>query len=153
MGRNPDLRADPAHRKTLHEHLQMRGLKWTRQRGAILDVFLPTRGHLTAEEFHERVAKRHPRIGFSTVYRTLRLFAEAGIASERHFQDGVTRYEVRQPHHDHLVCQGCGKILEFENPEIEALQERVAAEHGFALRSHRHELYGLCRACQEASSI
>jgi Fur family ferric uptake transcriptional regulator len=137
-----------AHRRALRQYLDRRGFKWTRQREAILEVFLQTRGHLTAEEVHERVGGRQAGIGFSTVYRTLRLFVDANIASERHFQDGVTRYEVRQPHHDHLVCLDCGRILEFERPDIESLQEEVARQHGFLLRSHRHELYGTCRDCR-----
>jgi Fur family ferric uptake transcriptional regulator len=140
---------DPStHRKTLAEHVEGEGLKWTRQRQAVLDAFLRSRGHLTVEDIHRNVARTQPRISLATVYRTMKLFAEAGIASERHFQDGITRFEVRQPHHDHLICQGCGRIVEFESDEIERLQEEVAREHGFSLRSHRHELYGECRSCR-----
>ena len=137
-------------KQTFQLHLDRNGLRSTRQRAAILEVFLGSREHLTSEEIHERVTRRHPEIGFSTVYRTLRLFCEANIASERHFQDGLARYEVRQPHHDHLVCLGCGRIVEFECEPIEALQEEVASAHGFQLVSHRHELYGTCRACGRA---
>lgn len=139
--------AHAAHREALREYLGRRTLKWTRQRETILDIFLRTQGHLTAEDVYGRVSEEEPRIGFSTVYRTLRLFVEAGVASERHFHDGVTRYEVRQPHHDHLVCVSCGKILEFERADIERLQEEVARAHGFRLLSHRHELYGTCADC------
>ena len=142
----------PAHRDALEEHLARYGLKWTRQREAILEIFLRTKGHFTAEEVHARVARLNAKIGYSTVYRTLRLFVQAKVASERHFRDGLTRYEVRQAHHDHLVCVQCGKILEFERADIEALQEEVAAQHGFTLQSHRHELYGTCRNCSEAES-
>ena len=134
----------------LETYLQFKGLKWTRQREAILEVFLATDDHLTSEEIYQKVVRKNPKIGFSTVYRTLRLFVDAGIASERHFQDGVTRYEVRQPHHDHLVCLSCGKILEFEHEGIEALQEEIASEQGFELVSHRHELYGRCGDCRTA---
>ncbi|MGD8375979.1 MAG: transcriptional repressor [Acidobacteriota bacterium] len=148
-GRTP---AHAAHREALRDYLGRRTLKWTRQREAILDIFLRTRGHLTAEEVYGRVSEREPRIGFSTVYRTLRLFVEAGVASERHFHDGVTRYEVRQPHHDHLVCVNCGKILEFERADIERLQEEVARTHGFRLLSHRHELYGTCADCLSSAT-
>ena len=137
------------HRETLEIYLGRKGLKWTRQRKAILDLFLRTRGHLTGEEVYEKVAQQDSSIGFSTVYRTLRLFVDANIASERHFRDGVTRYEVRQAHHDHLVCQECGKIVEFERDDIEELQEVVARQHGFILSSHRHELYGICPSCQK----
>ena len=140
-------RAD--HRETLREYLQHRKLKWTSQRDAILEVFLSTDEHLTSEEVYRQVGALHPRVGFSTVYRTLRLFVDAGVASQRNFRDGVTRYEVRQPHHDHLVCLGCNCILEFGNDAIESLQEDVAREQGFLLVSHRHELYGYCRDCQK----
>jgi Fur family transcriptional regulator, ferric uptake regulator len=137
-----------AHRESLQAYVQRKGLKWTVQREAILDTFLASEGHLTSEEIYRQVADAHPGIGFSTVYRTLRLFVDAKIASQRNFQGGVTRYEVRQPHHDHLVCLRCSTILEFERDDIEALQEQVAREHGFELHSHRHELYGLCRDCR-----
>ena len=144
--------AHSAHRDALKEYLARRGLKWTRQREAILEIFLRIQGHFTAEEVHARVDRLDAKIGYSTVYRTLRLFVEANVASERHFRDGLTRYEVRRPHHDHLVCVQCGRILEFERADIEALQEEVAAEHGFTLQSHRHELYGTCRECGESES-
>lgn len=136
-----------AHRQALQSYLERKGLKWTRQREAILEIFLGTDDHLTSEEIYRRVIARHAGIGFSTVYRTLRLFVEANIASERNFRDGITRYEVRQPHHDHLVCMRCGRILEFENDDIESLQTEVARQHGFRLVSHRHELYGYCQDC------
>jgi Fur family ferric uptake transcriptional regulator len=136
-------------KRTFQLHLERHGLRSTRQRAAILEVFLGSREHLTSEEIHERVVRKHREIGFSTVYRTLRLFVEANIASERHFRDGVARYEVRQPHH--LVCLGCGKIVEFERDAIEELQEEVARAHGFQLVSHRHELYGTCRACSRVA--
>ena len=79
----------------------------------------------------------------------LKLFAECGIAEERHFGDGQTRYEsiVGEQHHDHLICTHCGTILEFENPRIEELQQKVAKEHGCEIRSHRLELYGRCGQC------
>ena len=137
-----------AHRRALREYLQGKKLKWTSQREVILEVFLHSDGHLTSEEIYRHVGALHQRVGFSTVYRTLRLFVEAGVASQRNFRDGVTRYEVRQPHHDHLVCLGCNCILEFGNDAIESLQEDVARQQGFQLVSHRHELYGYCRDCQ-----
>lgn len=137
------------HRQRLVEHVRRHGLRWTRQREVILDLFLAQDEHLTSEDLHRRVAEEDQTIGLSTVYRTLKLFVEAEIASERRFRDGVTRFEVRQTHHDHLICQRCGRIVEFENPEIEALQEGVARDHGFRLTSHRHELYGSCADCQK----
>ncbi len=135
-------------RAELSSYVARKALKWTRQRQVILDVFLDSGEHLTSEEIHAMVVRQDPTIGLATVYRTLRLFVEAGIASERRFQDGVTRYEVRHEHHDHLICVRCGRIVEFESDAIESLQDTIAEEHGFSLLSHRHELYGACGSCK-----
>lgn len=137
-----------AHRDTLETYLDRRGLRRTKQRDAIIETFLGTEDHLTSDELHQLVAADHPNIGLATVYRTLKLFVEAGVASERTFRDGVSRYEVRAPHHDHLICTSCDSILEFENEDIERLQEQVAKNLGFVLTAHRLELYGLCRSCR-----
>ena len=140
---------DETHRDTLASYVAQKALKWTRQREVILDTFLRSQEHLTCEEIHARVVKADASIGLATVYRTLRLFVEAGIASERRFQEGVTRYEPQQPHHDHLICVRCGRIVEFESDAIEDLQDEIARSHGFRLLSHRHELYGACPGCTE----
>lgn len=131
-------------------YLVTQGLKSTRQREIILDEFLNSGAHLSTEELYLRLRERHPHIGYATVHRTLKLFAECGIAEPRHFGDGQTRYEssVAEAHHDHLICTDCGAIVEFENPQIEKLQESVARQHGFRIVRHRLELYGRCRACQ-----
>jgi Fur family ferric uptake transcriptional regulator len=136
-------------KKTFREYLTRQGLKSTRQRDVILDEFLRSGSHLSTEELYLRLRKKHPGIGYATVYRTLKLFSECGIAEERHFGDGQTRYEptIGEQHHDHLVCTVCGAIIEFENPRIEELQEKVAREHGFQIVSHRLELYGKCGKC------
>jgi Fur family ferric uptake transcriptional regulator len=136
------------HRRAFDAWVRRRGLRWTKQRQALVEAFLSTTGHLTAEEFHRSVARRHPGIGFSTAYRTLKLLAEAGVAAERNFNDGLTRFEVAQAHHDHLICLDCHEILEFESEAIERLQDEVAARHGFELVKHRHELYGHCSRCR-----
>lgn len=146
----PSPAAPESHRDVLATHIAKKALKWTRQREVILEAFLSSREHLTCEEIHARVARKDRSIGLATVYRTLRLFAEAGIAAERRFNDGVTRYEPSQEHHDHLICVRCGEIVEFESDEIEALQDDVARRHGFRLLSHRHELYGACGPCSKA---
>ena len=90
----------------------------------------------------------HSKIGYTTVYRTMKLLCEVGLASERHFDDGVTRYEIDHEHHDHLVCVNCGKIIEFECEAIEASQNEIAERHDFRILHHRHELYGHCAACR-----
>ena len=134
-------------------YLATRKLKSTRQREIILDEFLRVGEHLSTEELYLRLREQHPHIGYATVHRTLKLFAECGIAEPRHFGDGQTRYESRdgEEHHDHLICTVCGAIVEFENSQIEALQESVARQHGFHIVRHRLELYGRCRECQGAT--
>lgn len=130
----------------LAQHMRARGLKHTRQRDLILEAFFEGGGHTSIDELLGRVQVRMPGVGYATVYRSLKLFVEAGVAHERHFQDGQSRYEpvLTDDHHDHLICTSCGRIFEFEDPVIEARQAEVAARHGFVVTSHRHEIYGSC---------
>ena len=142
----------PSHdleKKALASYLEDHNLKHTKQREAILEVFLEVEGHITGEELHRRVRRKFPQIGYTTVYRTMKLLCEAGLASERHFDDGVTRFEIQHEHHDHLVCVRCGKIVEFECSMIESAQEKIVKTHGFRLLRHRHELYGHCPSCRD----
>jgi Fur family transcriptional regulator, ferric uptake regulator len=126
-----------------------KGLKSTKQRDMILDCFLSCDQHLSTEELYLKLKESMPGIGFATVYRTLKLFAESGIAREIQFGDGQTRYEHLHAgeHHDHLVCTRCGAIMEFENETIEKLQAEVARNHGFTITNHKLELYGICAKC------
>lgn len=126
-----------------------KGLKSTKQRDTILDCFLSCDQHLSTEELYLKLKESSPGIGFATVYRTLKLFAESGIAREIQFGDGQTRYEHLHAgeHHDHLVCTKCGAIMEFENETIEKLQAEVARNHGFTILTHKLELYGICKNC------
>lgn len=135
----------------LSNYLTTQGLKATRQRDEIFKVFAAADRHLSVEELHERVRRFNPRIGYATVYRTMKLLTEAGLAEERHFEDGFTRYEYNpsQGHHDHLICTACGRIIEFENERIEQLQQDVARKNRFKVLSHKLELYGLCSECHE----
>jgi Fur family ferric uptake transcriptional regulator len=137
--------------KIFADFISKRGLKSTKQRDIILDGFLCSDRHLSIEELYLKIRGAHPSIGYATVYRTLKLFAEAGIAREIQFGDGQTRYEhVREgEHHDHLVCTRCGSIEEFENETIEQLQAEVATSRGFLIERHRLELYGLCGKCRK----
>ena len=135
--------------KALASYLEDHNLKHTRQREAILDVFLAAKGHITAETLFHQVREQHPGIGFTTVYRTMKLLCDAGLAIERHFDDGVARYEIEHEHHDHLVCLRCGRIVEFECSMIESAQDRIVKEYGFRLLRHRHELYGHCPNCRD----
>jgi len=133
------------------EHLRGQRLKSTAQRDTIAEVFLETQRHISVEELYQEVKRRNPRIGYATVYRTLKLLTECGVAAERHFRDGEARYEsAEKRHHDHLICEACGKIVEFEEPRIETLQEVVAKRLGFRSTGHKMELYGICRECQKA---
>lgn len=136
--------------EVLNRYIEKNGLKSTRQRTLILEIFYSAGGHLSAEELLELVRAEDPKISQATVYRTLRLLTECGLAEPRNFGgDGQTRYEIASDdHHDHLICTECGGIVEFEDEEIEALQERVARAHRFQLTHHKMELYGLCPDCQ-----
>src|SRR5262245_53955557 len=136
-------------RSRLNAYLALHGLKQPRQREAILDAFLASTGHVTSEDLHEAVRTDHPEIGAATVYRTLKLFVDAGVANASTFRDGVTVYEHELHHHDHLICLGCGQIIEWECDEIEALQLQIARDHGYRLTRHRHHLFGYCPRCQE----
>jgi Fur family ferric uptake transcriptional regulator len=124
-------------------------MKATPQRTRIARAFLACRGHVGIEELIRRVRRQDPRIGAATVYRTMRLLARLGVASERHFLDGRAVFEpaARRHHHDHMICERCGSIIEFENDEIERLQEKMARRYGFTMTRHRLELYGMCRRC------
>jgi Fur family ferric uptake transcriptional regulator len=132
----------------LKDHLAKHQLKLTRQREYILHTFLQNE-HITAEQLYRLLAKKDPHIGLATIYRTLNLFCEAGLAQARHF-GSQTQYDnvAHKGHHDHLICTGCGKIVEFENEDIERLQDQVAARNGFTIKTHKLELYGLCSHCR-----
>ncbi len=131
------------------EYSARRGLKSTRQRDAIVDVFFRAGGHVTIPELLAKVRRREPGVGFATVYRTLRLLCDAGLADERHFGGGLARYEkAGGGHHDHLICTTCGRVEEFENTAIEQLQDEVARERGFRISHHKHEIYGTCARCR-----
>jgi Fur family ferric uptake transcriptional regulator len=137
-------------KQIFEDFIAERGLKSTRQRNIILEAFLASDRHLSIEELYLQLRDAHPTIGYATVYRTLKLFAESGIAREVQFGDGQTRYEhvTEGEHHDHLVCVRCGAISEFTNDAVEAIQDEIAAAHGFVIRYHKMELYGLCSACK-----
>ena len=145
--RTPDL---DHFRALLSSHMAKKGLRSTDQRRLIVETFFKSPNHVSIEELLGQVRTRDPRVGYATVYRTLKLLLECGVANERRFGDGLARYELadEDAHHDHLICIECGAIVEFEEPRIERLQEGVAQSHGFELRSHKHELYGICKDCQ-----
>jgi Fur family transcriptional regulator, ferric uptake regulator len=137
-------------RVILQAYMEKKGLRSTDQRKLIVETFFHADNHVSIEELLAQVRAKDPRVGYATVYRTLKLLTECGVANERRFGDGLTRYELADDasHHDHLICLECGDITEFEEPRIEELQEKIAKKYGFDLRSHKHELYGLCAKCQ-----
>ena len=125
------------------------GLKVTWQRLAVLEGLASGRVHVTAQEVFEVVNKKYPDIGFATVYRFLRKMTEHEVVTEVRIGGLPARYELTpRRHHDHMTCTQCGKIVEFENEKIEALQEQVAQEHHFQLTDHVLELYGICMDCR-----
>jgi Fur family ferric uptake transcriptional regulator len=140
-------RGDKIPSKTIIRDL---GLKVTNQRLVILDLVRRGSRHFTAQEVFETVTAKNPAIGFATVYRFLRTLSERGYVSEVRMGGMPARYEwAAKKHHDHLTCTNCAKIVEFENAEIERLQDKVAKQFGFVLTSHLLELYGLCNDCRK----
>jgi Fur family ferric uptake transcriptional regulator len=138
----------------LDAYMVKKGLRSTGQRRTIADAFFGGPSHITIEELLTRARQEDPRIGYATVYRTLKLFTECGLAKEHNFGDGPTRYELAAEgddhHHDHLICLECRRIIEFHDEAIEALQEKLAARLGFEIASHKHEIYGVCETCRKA---
>lgn len=121
-----------------------KGLRITEQRRVIARVLSEVDDHPDVEALHRRVVGLDPRISIATVYRTVKLFEEAGIIERHEFQGGRSRYEtVQSEHHDHLINVETGDVVEFHDPELEALQARIAARLGYRLVDHRMELYGV----------
>lgn len=129
-------------------YLRDQGLKLTRQRKVISETFLAqVDGHQTLSTLLEACQQELPSIGYATVYRTMKLMTDSGVATEHKFVDGgeaLFEPNVEGDHHDHIICLTCGKIFEFEDDAIEERQEVVAEQHGFRVRRHRHEIYGDC---------
>lgn len=132
--------------------LKANSLKFTTQREAILSTLYNNPHHFTSENLYMLVKEKHPElnIGIATVYRTLALLEENGIVSSISLGTQGKKFEIaNKPHHDHLICNSCGKIVEFENEQIEKLQHQIAKENGFVLTDHLMQLYGICRGCQK----
>ena len=138
--------------ETFRLWIKEQGLKATAQREDIAQVFFATTRHISVEELYSEVRQINPRVGYATVYRTLKLLKECGLAEERHFADGQARFEnvEGEHHHDHLICERCGRIIEFVQPRIEELQEELAQRYGFVATTHKMEIYGICKECRES---
>jgi Fur family transcriptional regulator, ferric uptake regulator len=132
------------------DFLQQHNLRWTPQRKLILDVFLQLSGHVHIEDINYRVREQDSTIGIATLYRTMKLLVNSGIAEMHTFNEKKTYerlFQVR--HHDHLICKICKKTVEFEHHLIEKYQLEVCERHGFTLKSHRMDLYGICKDCKK----
>jgi Fur family transcriptional regulator, ferric uptake regulator len=134
----------------LAAHLTRHQLKRSAQREAILDAFLKVEKHVSVEDLLKLVRRRHPEVGRTTIYRTLKVFKQAGLASELVFGEEA-RFEPiwKRDHHDHFVCTECGAIFEFSSPDIERIQEEIAAGLSFSIEGHRHHIFGKCSKCSE----
>jgi Fur family transcriptional regulator, ferric uptake regulator len=138
----------------LHQHLKRVGLKQTAQRDTILRTFLETREHLSIEELHRLVKKKDAKIGYTTVYRTLKLLAECGLASEVAFHDGIARYEHqynRRSHH-HMVCTNCGSSVEFFSEEVQKLERDIGGRYHYETTRHSFQIYGVCEDCRKKAA-
>jgi Fur family ferric uptake transcriptional regulator len=134
----------------LNAYMERKGLRSTSQRRLVSEIFFKTSGHHSIDDVLAMVRAKDPKVGYATVYRTMKLLVECGLANERQFGETVTRFEIAlsDHHHDHLICVDCKRIVEFEDDEIEELQQKLAERQGFSLISHKHELYGICADCR-----
>ena len=129
---------------TIISRCEAQGVRLTGQRRTVATVLEDAKDHPDVEELYARASKIDPKISLATVYRTVKLFEEEGILEKHEFGDGRARYEdAERDHHDHLIDIQTGKVIEFVDPEIEALQERIAEKLGYELKGHRLELYGV----------
>jgi len=133
------------------KYLRGENLPLTKQRENIVRAAFSIDDHFSAEDLAGAVRKRSVKVGIATIYRTLGLMVSCGIIREHDFGDGFKKYEkiIDRKHHDHLICDECGEVIEFEVPDIERLQRKVIDRHSFHARSHKLEIYGLCRRCSE----
>lgn len=132
-------------------YIKDKNLKSTQQREEILKVFLKAERHLTTEELYTLVKRRYPKIGYATVYRTLKLIDGCGLAREVDFGDGILRFEHKygHKHHDHLICLKCGIYIEVVSPQIEKLQDELSKKHKFNPLRHKMQIFGICHRCKK----
>lgn len=150
---NVEVQVSDDERSTLEGYLKSRGLKMTKARDTVLTAFLGLESHVSADAVYEAARQIDPGIGQATVFRTIKLLSDSGLAREACRDDGARRYEhaYNHAHHDHLTCVRCGLVVEFVDTEIEHAQESVYIRYGFKSSGHRLELYGLCPQCSTKS--
>lgn len=138
-------------RRVFVEFLKRRGLKTTRERTALFDEIFSAHRHFDADDLVEKMRERGKKISRATVYRTLELLHECGLVGRVRLNEEKYRYERlrKGEHHDHLVCTGCGRVIEFVEPRIELLQDEVCSRHDFAPSTHSHQIWGLCAPCRK----
>ena len=131
-------------------YLKQNGLKMTRQREVVVESFLRTDGHLSTDELYQLVKKKDQKVGFTTVFRTLKALTHCGLARETDLSDGRTRFEHlhNRPHHHHIVCLECSRTIEFLSPELEQLQEQIVSRYQFKSVRHQLQIFGVCQDCQ-----
>jgi len=136
--------------KRFKQKIKANGLKQSKQREEVVQVFIEQENHIDAETLYEKIKKKHPKIGHTTVYRTLKLLCELEMAISHSFYNNMAFFEPiteGDTHHDHFICIKCKKIEEFKNNEIENLQEEVAKQHNFKITRHILNIYGICKDC------
>jgi Fur family ferric uptake transcriptional regulator len=144
------MKAVTAEMQVLVDYLRDKRLKVTPHRGLILETFLNHEGHRSVEDIYRTVREQDPRVGYTTVYRTMKLLLDCGLAREIDLADGITRYEhlFNHEHHDHMICMECGTSIEFFNAGIESVQDEASEQLGFKVLDHKLQIYGVCRKCQ-----
>lgn len=136
-------------------YLREQGLPVTQQREAVAEVVFSSDGHLSVDEIERMLRDNGERIGKATVYRTLDLLVKSNLVAEHDFSEGFKRYEhrlSRQPEHEHLICEECGKVTEFRSEEVRGIQNRIVDRYGFRPSRHKLEIYGLCADCLAAGA-
>jgi Fur family ferric uptake transcriptional regulator len=136
---------------TFESFLRKQRLKHSKPRRDVVDVFLASEGHLTAHELYQQVKQRSPSVGFATVYRTLRLLAQCGLARTMDYGDGTLRYEPNRFQHHHIICTACNRTVEFLSPELEALLHNVQHDHQFTPQRHAVRILSMCADCTRAT--
>ncbi len=130
------------------QHLKNNGMLRSKQREQILDIFLKTEHHPTIDDLYNLVKKKYPKIGLATVYRTMEVIYDAGLASKVGFGDGIKRYEHKHQHHYHLICLKCGKVIEVTSNRLEERQRQLAKKHDFTITRATMRLFGICKTCK-----
>ena len=132
------------------QYLRKNGMLYSKQREQILDIFLKTEKHPAINDLYDLVRKKYPQIGLATVYRTMKVICDAGLARETDFGGNIRRFEhkYKHQHHHHLICLKCGKIIEITSGKIEKIQRQLAKKHDFTITRTTMRLFGICKTCK-----